>query len=212
MKSLKEKVYEILKEMIISGKLKSNERVEEDVLASSLEVSRTPVREAINKLEQEGWINIIPRRGIFVSNISLKEINDIFQVRINIEPTIIQMAFSNLPLVEFKNLKKKFTSFLNKKLTPNDEKELDKLDNDLHLIILKSCDNNFLIKMMENVYEHNMRLRNQSIQTDERRYNATEEHIELIDAILERDLEKTLEMTKLHIVKAREGFFNGIMK
>lgn len=105
MKSLKEKVYEILKEMIISGKLKYNERIEEDALATSLEVSRTPVREAINKLEQEGWINIIPRRGMFVSNVSLKEINDIFQVRLNLEPIILQMGFSNIPLSECQRLK-----------------------------------------------------------------------------------------------------------
>lgn len=211
MKSLKEKVYEILKEMIISGKLKYNERIEEDNLASSLNVSRTPVREAINKLEQEGWINIIPRRGIFVSNVSLKEINDIFQVRINIEPTIVQMGFNNLSLAEFKILKEKFAGFLDRQLSSEEVKELDRLDNDLHLTILRGCNNNFLIKMMENVYEHNMRLRNQSIQTDKRRNSATEEHIELINAVLEKDLDKAVEMTKFHIIKSKEGFFNGMI-
>lgn len=212
MKSLKEKVYEILKEMIISGKLKSNERVEEDLLATSLQVSRTPVREAINKLEQEGWINIIPRRGIFVSNVSLKEINDIFQVRLNIEPTIVQMGFYNINIKEITKLKEDFKKFINKKLSEAEEKELDTLDNNLHLLLLKSCDNNFLIKMMENVYEHNMRLRNQSIQTFERRTSAIDEHINLIDAILEKDLDKTLEMTKYHILRAKEGFFSSIFK
>ncbi|MFR4479849.1 MAG: GntR family transcriptional regulator, partial [Fusobacterium sp.] len=129
MKSLKEKVYEILKEMIISGKLKYNERIEEDALATSLEVSRTPVREAINKLEQEGWINIIPRRGMFVSNVSLKEINDIFQVRLNLEPIILQMGFSNIPLNECQRLKREFESFLDKELTKDEAKTLDELDN-----------------------------------------------------------------------------------
>lgn len=210
MKSLKEKVYEILKEMIISGKLKYNERIEEDVLATSLEVSRTPVREAINKLEQEGWINIIPRRGMFVSNVSLKEINDIFQVRLNIEPIILQMGFSNIPLNECQRLKKEFESFLDKELNKDEAQILDELDNTLHLLILKSCNNNFIEKMMENVYEHNMRLRNQSVQSNNRRNEATKEHINLIDSILDGDLDKALELIKYHNIKAKEGFFNSL--
>lgn len=210
MKSLKEKVYEILKEMIISGKLKYNERIEEDVLATSLEVSRTPVREAINKLEQEGWINIIPRRGMFVSNVSLKEINDIFQVRLNIEPIILQMGFSNIPLDQCKKLKEEFESFLNRELTKDEIQTLDELDNTLHLLILKSCNNNFIEKMMENVYEHNMRLRNQSVQSNDRRNEATKEHISLINSIIEGDLNKGLELIKYHNIKAKEGFFNSL--
>ena len=210
MKSLKEKVYEILKEMIISGKLKYNERIEEDALATSLEVSRTPVREAINKLEQEGWINIIPRRGMFVSNVSLKEINDIFQVRLNIEPIILQMGFSNIPLNECQRLKKEFESFLDKELNKDEAQILDELDNTLHLLILKSCNNNFIEKMMENVYEHNMRLRNQSVQSNNRRNEATKEHINLIDSILDGDLDKALELIKYHNIKAKEGFFNSL--
>lgn len=210
MKSLKEKVYEILKEMIISGKLKYNERIEEDALATSLEVSRTPVREAINKLEQEGWINIIPRRGMFVSNVSLKEINDIFQVRLNLEPIILQMGFSNIPLNECQRLKREFESFLDKELTKDEAKILDELDNTLHLLILKSCNNNFIEKMMENVYEHNMRLRNQSVQSNDRRNEATKEHINLIDSILDGDLDKALELIKYHNIKAKEGFFNSL--
>ena len=210
MKSLKEKVYEILKEMIISGKLKYNERIEEDALATSLEVSRTPVREAINKLEQEGWINIVPRRGMFVSNVSLKEINDIFQVRLNLEPIILQMGFSNIPLSECQRLKREFADFLDKNLTKDEAKTLDELDNTLHLLILESCNNNFLQKMMENVYEHNMRLRNQSVQSNDRRNEATKEHINLIDSILDGDLDKALELIKYHNIKAKEGFFNSL--
>ncbi|MDY3059859.1 MAG: GntR family transcriptional regulator [Fusobacterium sp.] len=210
MKSLKEKVYEILKEMIISGTLKYNERIEEDLLATSLKVSRTPVREAINKLEQNGWINIIPRRGIFVSNISLKAINDIFKVRLNVEPLILKMGFDNIPLNECEKFKNHFKSFLNKNLNKEDAQILDKLDNDLHFLILKNCNNNFLEKMMENVYEHNMRLRNQSIQSNERRLKATKEHIDLIDALLEKNLDKAIELIKDHNIKAQKDFFNSL--
>ncbi|MGL5583655.1 MAG: GntR family transcriptional regulator, partial [Cetobacterium sp.] len=111
MKSLKEKAYEEIKELIISGKLKTNERIDEDLLSKSLQVSRTPVREAINKLEQEGWISIVPRKGMFVKNISIKEINDIFQVRSNLEPIILKMAFYKIDKDYLLSLKNKFLEF-----------------------------------------------------------------------------------------------------
>ena len=100
--------------LIISGKLEANERIDEDFLSKSLNVSRTPVREAINRLEQEGWINIVPRKGMFVNNISLKEINDIFQVRSNLEPIILEMAFYKVNREDLIDLKEKFLDFSNK--------------------------------------------------------------------------------------------------
>jgi DNA-binding GntR family transcriptional regulator len=210
MKSLKEKAYKNLKEMIISGKLKSNERIDEDLLSKSLDVSRTPIREAINKLEQEGWINIIPRKGMFVNNVSIKEINDVFQVRNNFEPIILEMAFERIEKKSLEELRSEFLFFLNKKeLSSEDNIKLDFLDNQLHLLILKHCNNNFIIKMMENVYEHNMRIRNLSVQPKKRRITATNEHIKIIDAILAENFPKALKELKLHNLKAKEGFFNS---
>lgn len=212
MKSLKEKAYKNLKEMIISGKLKSNERIDEDLLSKSLDVSRTPIREAINKLEQEGWINIIPRKGMFVNNVSIKEINDVFQVRNNFEPIILEMAFERIEKKSLEELRSEFLFFLNKKeLSSEDNIKLDFLDNQLHLLILKHCNNNFIIKMMENVYEHNMRIRNLSVQPKKRRITAANEHIKIIDAILAENFPKALKELKLHNLKAKEGFFNSFI-
>lgn len=213
MKSLKEKAYAELKEMIISGKLKSNERIDEELLSKSLNVSRTPVREAINKLEQEGWINIVPRKGMFVNNISIKEINDVFQVRSNLEPIILEMAFERLEKNILEDLRIEFSTFLDKKeLSSDDNTRLDYLDNQFRLFILKNCNNNFIIKMMENVYEHNMRIRNLSIQPKKRRITATNEHIRIIEAILEGNFQKAVKELKLHNSKAKEGFFNSFIE
>ncbi|WP_432204747.1 GntR family transcriptional regulator [Cetobacterium somerae] len=212
MKSLKTKAYREIKELIISGKLEANERIDEEFLSKSLNVSRTPVREAINRLEQEGWINIVPRKGMFVENISIKEINDIFQVRSNLEPIILEMAFYKINRDELITLKKKFLDFSNKdSLTSEEKKKLDTLDNELHLLILKNCNNNFIIKMMENVYEHNMRIRNTSSQPPIRRFDAINEHINIIQAILDNNLEISIEELKNHNSKAKEGFFQSFI-
>lgn len=213
MKSLKDKAYDELKELIISGKLEANERIDEDFLSKSLNVSRTPVREAINRLEQEGWINIVPRKGMFVNNISLKEINDIFQVRSNLEPIILEMAFYKINREDLVSLKEKFLDFSNKtSLTPEEKKALDTLDNELHLLILKNCNNNFIIKMMENVYEHNMRIRNISSQPPIRRFDAIKEHINIIESILNDNLQNATEELKNHNLKAKEGFFHSLIE
>lgn len=213
MKSLKDKAYDELKELIISGKLEANERIDEDFLSKSLNVSRTPVREAINRLEQEGWINIVPRKGMFVNNISLKEINDIFQVRSNLEPIILEMAFYKINREDLISLKEKFLDFSSKNsLTPEEKKELDTLDNELHLLILRNCNNNFIIKMMENVYEHNMRIRNISFQPPIRRFDAIKEHINIIESILNDNLLNAIEELKNHNLKAKEGFFHSLIE
>lgn len=213
MKSLKDKAYDELKKLIISGKLEVNERIEEDFLSKSLNVSRTPVREAINRLQQEGWIDIVPRKGMFVKNISLKDINDIFQVRSNLEPIILKMAFNKINREDLKNLKDEFLNFSSKNsLTVEEKKKLDTLDNELHLLILRNCNNNFIIKMMENVYEHNMRIRNISFQPPIRRIDAIKEHVNIIESILTDNIQNAIEELKNHNLKAKEGFFYGLME
>ena len=94
--NLKIKAYNYIKNKIISGVYPPNQKIEESEISNELNFSRTPIREAINTLKDEGWITIIPRKGIFVSEISLKDINDIFQVRETIEPIILRLAFENL--------------------------------------------------------------------------------------------------------------------
>ena len=149
---------------------------------------------------------------MFVNNISIKEINDIFQVRSNLEPIILEMAFYKINREELIDLKDKFLYFLSKNsLTSQEKKELDILDNDLHLLILKNCNNNFIIKMMENVYEHNMRIRNISSQPPIRRFDATKEHIDIIESILNDNLQSAIEMLKVHNLKAKEGFFFSLI-
>ena len=95
-RNFKLKAYKYIKEKIISGEFYPNQKLEEIVIAQKLKISRTPVREAVNALKEEDWLNIIPRKGIFVKEITLKDINDIFRVREVIEPIILKLAFRNL--------------------------------------------------------------------------------------------------------------------
>lgn len=206
-KNLKEKAYFLIKEMIVNGQFKPNEHIEEKVLAGLINMSKTPIREAINTLEQEGWVQIVPRKGIFVSEITLKDIKDIFQVRENIEPLILEMSFANLDDRRLMALREGFIS--NEELS---QKKLDEMDHELHQYILEACNNRHIIKMMENVYEHNQRLRFLLEKTTERRESTLEEHIKILDALLAKDLEKAREETLRHIVNSQQDFLANISK
>ena len=206
--NLKIKAYNYIKNKIISGVYPPNRKVEESEISNELNFSRTPIREAINTLKDEGWITIIPRKGIFVSEISLKDINDIFQVRETIEPIILRLAFENLNTQELDEFEKVFKKY--EKSKEINSVMLDEKDNDFHNFILNASRNKFLINMMSNVYEHNQRLRNISKQKMEKRKEAIQEHLEIIRAIKDKDIEKALENLSFHIIESRNNFLSCI--
>lgn len=204
--NLKEKAYYLIKDMIVHGEFKPNEHIEEKVLADLIHMSKTPIREAINTLEQEGWVEIVPRKGIFVSDITLKDIKDIFQVRERFEPLILDLAMGNLEREKLEGFKEVFLE------EGHTQKELDKVDHEFHHYILQACNNKHIIKMMENIYEHNQRLRFLTEKSQERREDTISEHIDILDALLAGDIEGAREGTLIHIVNSQQDFLKNISK
>lgn len=209
--NLKDKTYEILKSKIISGEFKPNFRLDEREVSALIGVSRTPVREALSKLEQDDLVTIIPRKGIFVSEITLKDINDIFQIRASIEPLLVNFSIENLQDKELLRFEKEFSMYMElDSISPEDAKKLDKLDNELHLCILEASNNKHLIKLMKNVYEHNARIRNLTKQSKGRRSEAIKEHLEIVQALKSRDVEKAQNAITAHNQNSRIGFLMNI--
>src|SRR5574344_2068817 len=101
---LREVVCETLREAIISGVLRPGERLMEIQLAEELGVSRTPVREAIRKLELEGFVIMIPRRGTYVANLSIKDINDVYEIRISLDVLAAGLAAERIEPEEIAEL------------------------------------------------------------------------------------------------------------
>ena len=93
---LREVVFNTLRQAILKGELKPGERLMEIALAEKLGVSRTPIREAMRKLELEGLVVMIPRRGAQVANITEKDLNDVLEVRITLENMAIEKACANM--------------------------------------------------------------------------------------------------------------------
>ena len=129
--SLREKVFLQLEEDIISGMYKAGEKLTESMLSQKLQVSRTPVREAIRQLELEGLVESIPNKAIIVTGVTREDIEDIYEIRIAIEGLAARRAAQNITEEELERLKE-ITDLQEFYTMKQDMKQLVKTDGDFH--------------------------------------------------------------------------------
>ncbi|NBI06239.1 GntR family transcriptional regulator [Senegalia massiliensis] len=206
-KPLREIVFEHLRESIILGKMAPGERLMEIQLAEELGVSRTPVREAIRKLELEGLVIMIPRKGAYVSEVSLKDIKEALEIRVSLEGLGAYLAAERIEDDELKQLIKKheeLKGYADKK----DVEGILKKDEELHKIIFNAARNSKLIEMVDSLKEQVQRFRVSYVSSHSQAAELYKEHKKIIDAIVNRDKSKAkkyaeehIEISKKHIVE-----------
>ena len=194
--NLKEKAYDLIKRKIIYLEFMPGDYLEEKKLSEILGVSRTPIREALSRLETEKWVVSLPRKGVFVSEVDETMLNHIFEARKYFEPAILGMAFNNLSDIKLNIFKQRFEIY-----ETLDQKEKDKLDNDFHLYILNSVDNFFVKNMMITTFEHVVRVRKLSFDKKSklRISESNDEHIHIIDLILDGKKQEAMGAFGQHI-------------
>lgn len=203
--SLKERAYKIIKQNIISCKFPPGSLLNEKDLVEHIGASRTPIREALNRLEQEKLITIVPQRGSFVTEITPQIIKDVYQVREMLEPCLASRV---TPLVGADDLlcfKERFNQ-----LAPGDYDTAMAIDNDFHNFVVKASGNNYLINLMENLYVQNERIRAIMIRMPQRLGETVAEHLAIIEAMLARDEAKAGEAMRIHIISAMHFAFKFI--
>jgi len=155
---LRDVVFNYLREAIFSGDLKPGERLMENQLADRIGVSRTPVREAIRKLELEGLVEMVPRKGAMVATMSKKDIQNVLEVRAALEELAVKLACRSITpefLKKLKEVNKKFTEAVDKQ----DIKKLVQYDVEFHDIIFTIADNDKLTQIINNLRQHIYRYR-----------------------------------------------------
>ena len=149
---LRDVVFNTLRRAILKGDLKPGERLMEIALAEKLGVSRTPIREAIRKLELEGLVVMAPRKGAKVASITERDLNDVLEVRKGMEELAIRLACERITPEELDELDKVEQRFLS--LTENgDLTELAEMDVAFHDIIYNATNNNRLVQLLSNLRE-----------------------------------------------------------
>jgi len=202
-KPLREMVYEELKMQILTGKIIPGTRMMEVDLANEIGVSRTPIREAIRKLEKEGLVTIEPRRGAYASQISTKDMVEILEVRQNMEGLAAFFAASRMDAEQLAELKE-VAELYNDAVKSEDMQEMIKYDTRFHRIIVESCNNKVLVQMIEQLQEVVLRFRYIYYDNFKRAENMPEEHHEILTAIETGNAEAARAAADIHIDRLKE--------
>ncbi len=197
-KPLREVIFTTLREAIIMGELKPGERLMEVQLSQKMGVSRTPVREAIRKLELEGFVNMVPRKGAEVAKLSVKDIMDVLEVRASLDGLATSLAASRITDEEIKELKHVLTQFENYVEKDNLQGVIKK-DIEFHEVIYNASKNDKLIQILNNLREQVYRFRVIYLKDFSSTKEVVKEHSEIYDAIINKDSIGAREAAERHI-------------
>ena len=203
-KSKKNIVYEGLKKRIIGNSLKPGEPLNEGILSKEMKISKTPVREALQQLERDGFVENVPGRGCFVSRISFQDVKELFETREILECEVIRRATLKGDPERIEGVRKKF-EFLesNGEKTP---KSQFKAGDRIHAYLFESFGNNRLNEIYRRLLEHVERLRIYFFTQahEERSEESYKEHLEILNALASRDPERAEQAMRAHLRNAMD--------
>lgn len=207
-KTLKSKAYEIIKSNITHCIYPPGSVITEEFLQTELNVSRTPIREAISKLEQDGLVTVKPKKGIVVSPMTFEEAGMIYETRLLLEPYVIKNYGSHIPQSTYVDYYKRFNSLLDSGAECDDFE----LDNEFHQMFFTASQNPYLIEMNSRVGIQNSRLRVLT-RIKEQSYldKTTEEHLAILNACLQKGWEEAASLCIEHLKRSRENSFKLIL-
>ncbi|MDO4649425.1 MAG: GntR family transcriptional regulator [Eubacteriales bacterium] len=208
---LRDVVFKTLRKAILKGELKPGERLMELALAERLGVSRTPIREAMRKLELEGLVVMVPRRGAQVARITEKDLNDVLEVRIALENVAIEKACTLMTDEELRHLWVASKNF-EKSIDEGDPVRLAEADAAFHQIIYNASDNTKLIQVLNNMREQIYRYRVEYLKEEEPRQQLLAEHQRLVEAIRSRNVEEARKISYDHLENQRTAIIRSIRK
>lgn len=195
---LRDVVFNTLREAILRGELKPGERLMEIQLANKLGVSRTPIREAIRKLELEGLVLMIPRKGAEVAQITEKSLRDVLEVRRALENLAVQLACLRMSPQTLAGLKAAARAF-EEILGGEDVTAVAEADVAFHDVIYMATDNQRLISLLNNLREQMYRYRVEYLKKKECHKQLLWEHQEIIRAIEAGEIDVATKITEQHI-------------
>lgn len=194
-------IYLTLRDMILNFEIQPNSRLTETELATYFKVSRTPIREALQRLETEDLISIRPKQGCFVRGIDFDEFNDYYQIRINLEMLSLETACANIPDEELEKL----CCVWEKNVSTGDASDAERianLDEAFHIRLAEGGGNLVLVKMLRDINNRIRIVRRLDFTDHERIAKTYEEHFTILQALLRRDVTAAKRVMIDHIKKS----------
>ena len=204
-KPLRDVVFENLRTAILEGNLKAGQRLMEVQLAEQLGVSRTPIREAIRKLELEGLVVMLPRKGAYVANMSFKDLIDVLEIRASLEGLAASLAAerrNDEDIIDLEKLAKEFETCVRE---TNIEGVL-KTDIDFHEKIFMMANNKKLYQLITSLWEQVHRFRVTYVSDYDASLSLVEENNKILQAIKDGDSELAKKYATEHIELAEQFF------
>ena len=201
--SLADQIFMELENNIITGVYAIGDIFTETSLSEKLGVSRTPIREAIRRLEQERLVEITTK-GIVIMGITPKDISDMYEIRLRTEGLASRWAANTISdegknqLCEIVGLQEFYTS-------KKDVENIKNMDSKFHEIVYKNCGSIVLSDMLNQLHKKMTKYRKSSVSKNERAFQSTKEHREILDAILAGDGELAEELTVAHVENAKKN-------
>lgn len=206
---LRDVVFNTLRQAILRGELKPGERLMEIQLANKLGVSRTPIREAIRKLELEGLVLMIPRKGAEVAEITEKSLRDVLEVRKALEELAVKLACDRMTKEQMNRLKEAAKEF-EETLKTNDVTKFAEADVNFHDVIFMATDNQRLIQLLNNFREQMYRFRVEYLKRKQYHPILIAEHEDIIYRIEKRQKEEAAKVVCQHIDNQVEAVIDTI--
>ena len=208
---LRDVVFNTLRQAIITGEFVPGERLMEIALANRLGVSRTPVREAIRKVELEGLVVMIPRKGAEVARITEKDLRDVLEVRSSLEELAAGLATERLDDDSREKIKTALDNF-REAITTGDNPRIADCDVEFHDAVFEATKNKRLIQIINNLREQIYRYRLEYVKDTEYHAVLMKEHEELVDAMFSGDKKGAQEIMKRHIDNQEETVIKKIQE
>lgn len=199
--SLSQMVFESLREDILNGRYQSGESLVEMKIAKELSVSRTPVRDALHQLEQEGLVVSTPNRGAVVKSLSAKDIEDIYTVRQLLEGLAARWTCERANQGAIDRLGE-IVALMELYTKRNDSKKLVQLDTEFHKLLYEACESRVLRQTLHSLHYNSSPSREKNLILPERAANSLREHKAIYEAIEKHDADTADRLAAEHVANA----------
>ncbi len=200
MPSLGDKAYSKIKEKIVTLEMSPGSLVDEATLKEALQMGRTPIREALQRLAREDLVTILPRRGMFVTAISVADLRQIFEARVPLEIACARLAAERASaemIAELKALAQQVPAASE----ANDHRTLMRIDEQFHELLIKASDSKFLADGLTWLYALSLRIWYLTVDQMGGMEDALQEHLTIVEALKHRDPDLAEAAIRTHLIK-----------
>jgi len=194
--SLSEQAYQRIRQLIVRLELAPGDVVREDALREQLDIGRTPIREALQRLAREHFIQVIPRRGMFVTAIDVAELSTLLETRFVLEPYAARLASARGTAAHWDAMEAELTRAELASLT---DRELMATDRRCHEIMWEAAENRFMLDTLDMLYAQSDRLWHQYLSDVPDMSHAVTEHVEILEALRSADSDRVAILVEQHI-------------